>query len=94
LGFYIFALALPLILMTIVEMAAADSAISVSSPNHPAHILTFIVYFLPGLIIARKTTDSWRRTIGVGIAYVFCSPFYYLTALRLACTLGGHCVST
>lgn len=92
LGFYIFVLALPLLIMTLVETLAADSAISVSSGD-PTRFLAFVVYFLPGLIIAKKTTDNWRRTIGVGIAYILISPAYYIGALQLACELGGNCVS-
>jgi hypothetical protein len=94
LGFYIFVLALPLLIMAVVETFAAGAAISVSSADHPAHIVTFIVYFLPGLVMTRKTTDSWWRTLGVGIAYALIAPAYYLGALQFACSFGGHCIAT
>lgn len=94
LGFYIFVLALPLAIMAVVETFAASSAVSVSSADHPAHIITFIVYFLPGLIMTKKHTDSWWRTMGVGIAYAMISPAYYLGALQFACNFGGHCIAT
>jgi len=92
LAFYATVLFLPAILMALVEMVAADSAISVSSGD-PTRFLAFIVYFLPGLIIAKKVTDSWLRTAGIGIAYALISPGYYLWAMQMACNIGGHCVS-
>jgi hypothetical protein len=92
LGFYIFVLALPLIIMALVEAVAAGSAISVSSGD-PTRFLAFLIYFLPGLVIAKNTTDSWWRTMGVGIAYVLISPAYYLGALQFACNFGGHCTA-
>lgn len=92
LGFYILVLALPLVMMALVETIAPDSAISVSSGD-PTRFLAFIVYFLPGLILAKKTTDNWRRTLGVGVAYILISPAYYLGALRFACEYVGNCVT-
>jgi len=92
LAFYAAVLFLPVILMTLVEAVIPGSAISVTNAN-PSKFLFFIVYFLPGLIMARSTTDSWRRTIGVGIAYAILSPGYYLYAAQWACSLGDHCIS-
>ena len=93
LGFYAFVLILPALLMTVVEVAAPGSILSVSSTN-PSKFLFFILYFLPGLILARSTTDNWRRTIGVGIAYALISPAYYLYAGQWACNLvGNNCVA-
>lgn len=92
LAFYAIVLFLPAILMAVVEMVAADSAISVSSGD-PTRFLAFIVYFLPGLVFTKKSTDSWIRTLGVGIAYALISPAYYLWAMQMACNIGGHCVS-
>lgn len=92
LGFYIFVLALPLLLMGIIETIAADSSISVSSGD-PTRFLAFLVYFLPGLVMTRNVSDSWWRTMGVGIAYAMISPAYYVGALQIACDLGSHCVS-
>lgn len=90
--FYAFILFLPAILMALVEMVASDSAISVSSGD-PTRFVAFIVYFLPGLVIAKKTTDRWIRTLGVGVAYALISPAYYIWALQIACNVGGHCTS-
>lgn len=90
--FYGLVLFLPAVLMAVVEMIAADSAISVSSGD-PTRFLAFIVYFLPGLVITKKVTDSWWRTLGIGIAYAVISPGYYIWALQMACDIGGHCVS-
>lgn len=92
LAFYAVVLILPAILMALVEMLAADSGISVSSGD-PTRFLAFVVYFLPGLVFTKKTTDSWWRTLGVGIAYALISPAYYLWALQMACEIGGHCLS-
>jgi hypothetical protein len=90
--FYVFVLALPAIIMGIIETMAADSSISVSSGD-PTRFFAFLVYFLPGLIWTKKVTDSWWRTLGIGIAYALISPAYYLAALQISCNLGGHCVS-
>ncbi len=92
LGFYVFVLALPLVLMAGVETFAADSSISVSSGD-PTRFLAFLVYFLPGLIMTKNVTDSWWRTIGVGVAYALISTAYYVGALQFACKFGGHCLS-
>lgn len=92
LGFYIGVLALPTLLMMAVESLAGGSSISVSGGD-PTRFLAFVVYFLPGLIWARKATESWWRTMGVGIAYIIISPAYYFAALRFACEVGARCVS-
>jgi hypothetical protein len=92
LGFYIMVLALPMLIMAVVETLAAGSAISVSGGN-PSRFLAFLIYFLPGLIITKNTTDSWRRTLGIGIAYALISPAYYIGAVELSCKLGANCVS-
>lgn len=92
LGFYLLVLALPLVLMTLVEMVAAGSAISATSQS-PSKFLMFLVYFLPGIIMAKRTTDSLRRTIGVTVAYILVTPAYYLYAVQMACTLGNSCVA-
>ncbi len=92
LGFYVFVLVLPLVLMTLVELVAAGSAISASSQS-PSKFLMFLVYFLPGIWIAKRTTDSLRRVVGVAVAYIFITPAYYIYALQMACTLGHSCVA-
>jgi hypothetical protein len=88
-AFYVTVLFLPAILMTAVEIIALGSVLSVTSSS-PSKFLFFIVYFLPGLIMAKGTTDSWRRMIGVGIAYIFLSPAYYLYAAQWACNFGSN----
>lgn len=92
LGFYLLALALPLILMTLVVMTAPGSALSPMSPE-PSKFLFFVLYFLPGLIVAKSMTQSWRRTLGIGIAYAFLSPAYYYYAVDYACRIADNCVS-
>ncbi len=92
LGFYILVLALPMLIMAAVETLAAGSAISVSNGD-PTRFVAFLIYFLPGLVVTRNVTDSWWRTLGVGIAYALISPAYYIGALQLSCNIGGSCVS-
>ena len=92
LGFYLVVLALPMLIMAAVETFAADSPISVSSGD-PTRFLAFLVYFVPGLVMVKPTTDSWWRMVGVLVAYTLISPAYYIGALELACQVGKHCVS-
>lgn len=89
LGFYAFVFLLPPALMTLVEIVMPGSFLSVTSDD-PSKFLFFLVYFLPGIIMARSTTDSWRRTIGVGIGYMLLAAPYYLFAAKLACDLGSR----
>ena len=92
LAFYLGVLVLPLIIMALVETIAAGSAISATSMDR-SRFIAFVIYFLPGLVITRNVTDSWRRTLGVGIAYAMISPAYYIGAVQLSCSLGGHCIA-
>lgn len=89
--FYILVLALPVVLMTLVVISAPVSAVSPLSPD-PSRFLFFVLYFLPGLILARNVTQSWRKTLGIGIAYAFLSPAYYTYAVDYACKIMDSCV--
>lgn len=92
LGFYALILLLPAIIMTVVELVAADSAISVSSGD-PTRFLAFAVYFLPGIYITKRVYDSWWKAVTIIIAYAVISPAYYVLALQMACRIGNHCVA-
>lgn len=90
--FYAGVLMLPAILMTLIIVTAPDSALSPLSDN-PSKFLFFIAYFLPGLALARTITDSWRKTIGIGIAYAIISPAYYMYAIEYACRITETCIA-
>lgn len=89
--FYLGVLMLPGLLMTLVIVAMPDSALSPLSDS-PSRFLFFLAYFLPGLLITRTLTDSWRKTIGIGFAYIIISPAYYFYAMDYACRLADACV--
>ncbi|MFA5592013.1 MAG: hypothetical protein WC989_01705 [Micavibrio sp.] len=91
LAFYAFILALPLLLMTAASLVAAQDI--AAPPLTGSGLMVFLVYFLPGIMLTRRLTESWRKTIGVGIAYAMISPAYYLYATDYACRIKDSCIT-
>ena len=90
LAFYLMVLAIPVALMTMIVVMAPNSPLSPLSAD-PSKFLFFVFYFLPGLIMARIVTQNWRKTLGIGIAYILLSPAYYKYAIVYACQIAGTC---
>ncbi len=90
LAFYLMVLAIPVVLMTMIVVMAPNSALSPLSAD-PSRFLFFVFYFLPGLIMAKAVTKSWRKTLGIGVAYILLSPAYYSYAIDYACQIAGTC---
>ncbi len=90
LAFYLMVLAIPVVLMTMIVIMAPNSALSPLSAD-PSKFLFFVIYFLPGLVMARVVTQNWRKTLGIGVAYILLSPAYYRYAIDYACQIAGTC---